>query len=71
MQPSISKEQYLQKGGGVCLYCKSLDVDGTFIDPNAGYARQGLRCNECGAAWTDTYKLTDVFIDLEPEHVKD
>lgn len=48
-----------------CLNCRSENIEGAFVNVDAGGAAQDISCNDCGATWTDMYQLTDVAnIDL-------
>jgi hypothetical protein len=59
-------QKYVNNGGNCCPQCEATDLEGTFVEVQSGSAYQRVSCNDCGAAWTDTYTLTG-FIDLELE----
>lgn len=54
------KEAYIESGGCCCPFCSSRDVDGQFIEVDAGRATQPMGCLNCGGQWTDQYVLDDV-----------
>jgi ribosomal protein S27E len=63
---NMSKErEYVESKGVRCPYCKSEDIEGGFVETNAGTAQQNIRCNNCGEEWTDSYTLNGVenFVD--------
>ncbi len=41
-----------------CPHCESDDIEGGSVEVDASMAWQPITCNECGATWNDTYKLT-------------
>mgnify|MGYP001161685594 CR=1 FL=1 len=59
------EKKYVESKGVRCPYCKSEDIEGGFIEVNAGVAQQNIRCNNCGEEWTDTYTLNGIenFVD--------
>ncbi len=59
------KKDYISKGGVGCLFCGAHDMEGGFVQTDTGSAWQKVGCNECGAGWTDIYKLADVD-NIEP-----
>jgi len=66
---SLTKKQereYLKNGDG-CPFCKSTNVEGDGSETGGGEASQGVTCLECGAHWTDIYKLHRIVVMDEPE----
>lgn len=53
------KKAYL-KNPGHCPWCKSMNITASSIDVEGDGAVQEVRCSECGKAWYDYYKLTNV-----------
>ena len=54
---------YMRDSGGFCIFCGSKDVYSTDTygdDTN-------MKCGNCGAAWSDTRKITAVDVDLDPD----
>jgi len=48
-----------------CLNCESEDIEGGSVEVDAGGATQDIACLDCGATWTDLYKLDYVInVDL-------
>lgn len=62
----MSEEVYAARGGTVCLNkdCRSENIEGGEVNIDAGACTQDVACNDCHAAWTDTYSLTG-FTDLD------
>ncbi len=51
---------YIKGGGVVCPFCGDGDLEGGFIETDQGRATQEIKCNTCGKAWIDEYKLAGV-----------
>jgi transcription elongation factor Elf1 len=49
-----------------CPFCNSDNIEGHEVEICDGIATQYITCKECGAAWTDIYKLINMSIDQEP-----
>ena len=64
MKKPVTQAAYIRGGGGLCPVCRSSDITGYSIEVDAGGASQEITCEECGASWSDTYKLTG-YTDLE------
>ena len=58
------KDEYLFKGGVFCPWCKSSEIQGGFIEIDAGEATQAVSCLECNKNWIDVYTLVEVRKDL-------
>lgn len=54
----LTSEEYVAKGGTHCPFCGSDFISGMGVDIHAGSATQEITCLDCGANWTDVYKLT-------------
>lgn len=57
------KKEYLETGGVKCLFCKSTNIEGGFLQVDASYSWQKMTCFECGKKWRDIYTLTDVEVE--------
>lgn len=59
-----SSKDHAQMGGSRCPRCTSTNIRGREFtaDGKAGY--QHVVCEECGAEWSDTYRLTG-YSDLD------
>lgn len=58
LNPLLTQEDYLLNHGENCPKCNSTDLNknqNVEIDFDTIY--QECNCNQCGAKWTDTYKL--------------
>ncbi|MHC4093936.1 MAG: hypothetical protein ACYSVY_27300 [Planctomycetota bacterium] len=55
-----AKRRYLDGGGVHCPFCESDDIEGGFVEIDAGYTHQSIHCLKCGKEWNDVYKLHDV-----------
>lgn len=53
-----AEEAYVACKGTHCPSCGSDDLLGAEVTIDCGEATQDIICNECGAEWTDVYKLT-------------
>ena len=53
----LSTVEYVEAGGGQCPFCLSHEIEGRFIEVNAGTAMQPINCLGCGKRWTDVYEL--------------
>lgn len=70
----MSGVQYAAKGGCVCPVCGADDISGESVEIDAGYAYQEVGCDNCGASWTDVYKLVGydhLEVDAEAEEEED
>uniref|UniRef100_A0A6M3M5T5 Uncharacterized protein n=1 Tax=viral metagenome TaxID=1070528 RepID=A0A6M3M5T5_9ZZZZ len=54
------KWEYVNSGGTSCPYCGSQEIQGGFIEVDAGSAWQSIDCLECGKGWKDIYRLVDI-----------
>lgn len=64
-------EHYITSGGVRCVNpdCRSDNIEGDFIETDAGQARQRITCKECEWSWVDVYTLTSI-TDIEDEEGK-
>lgn len=56
----MNEKVYAAMGGCSCVNkdCRSDNIEGGEINIDAGACAQKVHCNDCGAAWEDTYSLT-------------
>lgn len=54
---TLTEEEYVKLGGGKCPFCRSNQIDGGFVNIEAGDAYQDITCIECNRVWTDHYIL--------------
>jgi hypothetical protein len=54
----MSDKEYVARKGQLCPACKMPDSEGSSFDTDGGEVYQEMLCNNCGASWTDIYKLT-------------
>lgn len=58
MMQKLTDQEYLESKGLRCRECGSSDsLEGEEVNIDAGTARQDMFCHECGASWTDVYRL--------------
>lgn len=58
LQQAMTAGQYARHAGMKCpMGCEGGDFDGEGISIESGGASQEVSCRECGANWTDEYKL--------------
>lgn len=69
MKKPLSQRAYLKKFAH-CPNCGSEDISGESIDVDGNGASQECGCQNCGASWTDTYKLTG-YVNLVVPSAKD
>lgn len=50
-----------------CLFCMSDQIEGESFDTGDGTVYQEVHCNDCGASWTDLYKLVNIRDVEEPD----
>jgi len=60
MPGEIDVEKYVGSGGIQCPHCDDYDIEGGFVEIDAGLANQKVRCNTCGSTWIDCYMLTSI-----------
>lgn len=53
----ITDKMYLDKGGGICPFCQSDQIEGGSIDIDGDTAAQRVGCLVCDHEWFDLYKL--------------
>jgi len=51
-------EEHVSRGGECCPNCGCTEITGQFVETGGGAAQQEMSCENCGAEWTDVYKLT-------------
>lgn len=61
------EKDYVKKGFAHCPFCKSSDIDGESVNIDGKTAIQDIGCLNCGAQWTDVYKLTGIDVTFEPQ----
>jgi transposase-like protein len=57
------KQAFIKAGGVCCPLCGSSNIEGGFIEVDAGRATQRITCPDCGRHWTDVYCLTEIVPD--------
>jgi hypothetical protein len=58
MKAALSSSEYTQKGGTICPYCQSEEIEGVSgVGMEAGEAWQTIRCLSCSKSWDDVYRL--------------
>ncbi len=55
-----NKTKYLEAGGSFCPFCESTDIVGGSMTFDSGSLEQKVKCEACGKAWFDVYRLVDV-----------
>ena len=55
-----ARQQYLEKKGVACPFCSSNEIEGGFVEIDAGSAYQPICCLRCEKRWNDVYALQDV-----------
>lgn len=66
-----SQREYIRTSSR-CPCCDSSDVEGGFVEIDAGAAFQNVGCINCEFSWTDNYKLIGYHFEREnvPEIVE-
>ena len=54
----LTDEEYVERGGNSCPYCRRGDVAGSSFEFEGGSLYQEVSCNFCHKDWVDAYKLT-------------
>lgn len=62
----LSDAEYVAAKGLRCPVCGCEQIEGDSTDMGGGSATQEMSCTDCGASWTDHYRLTG-YGDLEVE----
>lgn len=66
----LRKKHYINGNTNGCPICDSGSIEGGSIDVSGLNAYQAVYCLDCGAEWTDIYRMTSVEIDSYPtDHV--
>ena len=60
MPARIDKNAYIEGKGVTCPFCGSPQIEGGFVEIDAGKALQEIGCTECHESWQDVYELIDV-----------
>lgn len=53
----LSNEEYIERGGNVCMCCGAKSLSAGYIDSSETNAWSSVTCNVCGSGWTDVYEL--------------
>ena len=53
----MSTQQYAERNGARCPWCKSTEIEGNQFDVEEGVAFQPIHCRDCLRNWTDVYHL--------------
>ena len=56
----IARDLYLRGISNNCLFCNSLDIEGSSVEIGEHAATQEIVCLSCGKEWQDIYTLTDI-----------
>ena len=56
----FKEKKYMERGGNICPYCSSEDIDGERIEADGNIAWTQVNCNNCGSIWRDLYNLIGV-----------
>lgn len=59
------------KNSDQCPVCGSYDIEGDHFDVAGNVAFQKVCCNECGARWSDSYRLESRYVFDVPDELKD
>lgn len=63
----LTEKEYVENGGMICPVCESGYISSIVpLDYDVGIAWQEIKCNSCGARWTDKYNLVG-YSDLEKD----
>ncbi len=54
---TMTDKEYLDYGGNVCPICKKESVEAEGMDMDGDIGWSNARCIECGATWTDQWKM--------------
>ena len=57
MNTVISSDEYAAKGGCICPFCKSDNIEGGSPVMNEYGMTVSVDCHDCGETWTDEYGL--------------
>ena len=57
------RKAYIDAGGVHCPFCGSSDIEGGFVETDAGRATQPISCLTCDQHWTDEYVLAAITPD--------
>lgn len=57
----LTDERYVAKGGSICPFCGSTEIEGDGVEIDGPTATQEVSCGSCEATWFDTYALTGYF----------
>lgn len=64
--------EYVRRGGSVCPYCGSRDLEAGSMEADGNYSWCVVDCNHCHAQWHDSYRLVGLiemregpFADME------
>jgi formate dehydrogenase maturation protein FdhE len=60
MAAMIEKDAYIKGKGITCPFCGSRQIEGGFVDIEAGKVFQEMGCTACQGSWQDVYELIDV-----------
>lgn len=67
MQRMIVPREYLECGGVRCPMCKSPNISAGALDGEGSMSWSDVNCGECGASWTDEFKLVGITNLLDGE----
>lgn len=67
MSRKMTNTEYVENGKGKCPWCESDQITGDSVVIDEGMALQDCTCDDCGAGWTDIYKLAGYELSEEGE----
>lgn len=55
---ALTDQEYTDKGGLVCPYCGSTDIEAERFEGEALEVWSRVECNDCHRKWFDVYTMT-------------
>jgi len=53
-------DKYINHRGLHCPYCNSPEIEGNYVNVDAGFAWQKIKCLNCDKSWINIYKLVNI-----------
>ena len=66
LTPADEKE-YVYRAYAKCPFCGDHRIEGGSIEIEQNYAHQEVSCTECGAEWSDAYRLEGLCVTRTPD----
>lgn len=67
MDQTLSEQEYIDRGGSVCIFCKSPNINARDYSESGPDITCRVQCEDCAGEWVDIYKLAGITDITKPK----